>query len=57
MANAPWENYLNDEEKQRLALIRERMVRLVARKKDLSAEVERMMNRAIRRMRRESGKR
>lgn len=57
MPKAPWENHLNDEEKQRLALLRERMERLVARKFDISKEVARMMNRAIHRMRRDQGKR
>jgi hypothetical protein len=56
MADAKWEQYLNDEEKQRLDLLRERMSRLLLRKFEISAEVKTMMNRAIRRERRERGK-
>jgi hypothetical protein len=56
MANAPWEDYLNNEEKQRLALIRERRKLKEKTLNDISTEVQRIMNRAIKRMRREQGK-
>lgn len=56
MANAPWEDHLNDEEKQRLASLRLRRKLKEQTLSEISEEIERMMNRAIRRMRRAQGK-
>jgi hypothetical protein len=54
--SAPWENHLNDEEKQRLASLRFR--RELKRKTldEIGDEIDRLMNRAIRRKRRAEGK-
>lgn len=51
-----WEDHLNDEEKQRLAALRFR--RELKRKTldEIGEEIDRMMNRAIRRKRRAEGK-
>lgn len=57
MANAPWEDHLNDEEKQRLSLLRQRRDLKTQTLEEISAEISRMMARAIKRMRREQGKR
>lgn len=55
--SAKWEDHLKDEEKQRLAALRVR--RELKRKTldEIGDEIDRMMNRAIRRMRRAEGKR
>lgn len=56
MANAPWEDHLKDEEKQRLEQLRKRRDLKTATLEDISEEIQRMMNRAIKRMRRCNGK-
>jgi hypothetical protein len=56
MPNAPWEDHLNDQEKQRLAALRLRRELKTQTLEEISSEIEKMMNRAIRRMRRAKGK-
>lgn len=56
MADAPWEDHLNDDEKQRLAVLRSRRGLKEKTLEEISTEIQRMMNRAIKRMRRSKGK-
>lgn len=56
MTQAPWEEHLKDEEKQRLNTLRVRRDLKRATLDEISEEIARLMNRAIRRMRREKGK-
>ncbi|PIL20225.1 hypothetical protein P775_11220 [Puniceibacterium antarcticum] len=51
-----WKDHLKDEEKQRVEVIYERRQRLKARDREFTEEIQRIMNRAIRRMRRAKGK-
>lgn len=51
-----WEEHLNDEEKQRLAALRFRREMKRKTLDEIGDEIDRMMNRAIRRMRRATGK-
>lgn len=51
-----WRNHINDEEKQRLGVINERLERVKERESELFAERRLIMMRAIRRMRRKEGK-
>lgn len=53
---ANWENHLNDEEKQRLAALRFRREMKRKTLDEIGDEIDRMMNRAIRRARRAEGK-
>ncbi len=57
MTQASWEEHLKDEEKQRLNTLRVRRDLKRATLDEISEEIARLMNRAIRRMRREKGKR
>ena len=51
-----WKDHLKDEEKQRVEVLYERRQRLKARDREFTEEIKRIMNRAIRRMRRVKGK-
>jgi hypothetical protein len=53
----PWMGYTNDEEKQRLSVINDRLGRKTETVRELEAERHKIMNRCIRRMRRSEGKR
>ena len=53
---AEWPKYLKDEQTQRLEEIQGRLDRLNARRDELYAEKKRIMNAAIKRMRRAKGK-
>lgn len=52
----PWAQFTKDEEKQRLAVISDRIERKNATIGELLAERRKIMRRAIRRMRRKEGK-
>lgn len=54
---AKWPEYLKTFEKQRLEEIEGRLFRLRSRERDLLAEKKRMMDKAIKRMRRAKGQR
>ena len=56
MANAPWEEFLNEQEKQRVTSLRVRRELKEKTLREISEEIDRIMNRAIRRMRRAQGK-
>jgi len=51
-----WHKHLTDDEKNRLAELYARRHRLLQRKTEIAQEIAKMMNRAIRRMRRKDGK-
>lgn len=53
---APWRDHANDEEKQRLTTIQQRIERKTATIEELLAERRRIMRRAIARKRRAEGK-
>lgn len=53
---APWNDHAKDEERQRLAVIEDRLERKNATIEELLAERRRIMSRCIRRMRRKEGK-
>ena len=53
---ANWQGFVNVEEKQRLIIIEDRVRRKKATLEELQVEKRRIMMRAIRRMRRQTGK-
>ncbi|WP_107496959.1 hypothetical protein [Thalassobius sp. I31.1] len=54
--HAKWREFVDNEENQRLALLEERIERKKATLKDAISERQKIMARAIRRMRRANGK-
>lgn len=54
---APWNEHANDDERDRLAVLEERIKRKQATIEELLAERKRIMRRCIARMRKKEGKR